>query len=75
MSQAFVGFAPQKREYNWPPNDYQRRNNANNHQSEQERYRSMLELDEVMVIPPHGTVQCFRPPPWTQYYRTPYQQS
>ena len=76
VNQAY-GFAPQKRQYNWPPNDYQRRMMSSNHMNQMTEHerRTMLELDEVMVVQPHGTVACYRPPPWSQFYKPPYYSS
>ena len=69
-------FVPQKRQYNWPPNDYARKQAYLNHhamsQEHHDKSRSMLELDEVMVVQPQGTVVCYRPPPWSQFYKCPY---
>jgi len=72
LSGAFVGFAPQRKQYNWPPNDYRRNGGKYGSAYDQERTRSMLELDEVILVHEPGKVVSYRPPPWSQFYKPPY---
>lgn len=72
LTSAFAGFAPQRRQYNWPPPGI--RGNLRKQSSLQEtvKSRSMLELDEVIVVTSPGTVASYRPPPWSQFYKPSY---
>lgn len=72
LTSAYAGFAPQRRQYNWPPPGI--RGNVRKQTSLQEsvKSRSMLELDEVIVVTSPGTVASYRPPPWSQFYKPGY---
>jgi len=62
-------FAPQKRNYNWPPDTAAALARRNSLPS---AHKKQVELESVVDTTGHEVVGCYRPPPWCQFYRLNY---